>query len=180
MPYLKVKDDTDLFFQCYGEGDPLVFIHGLGASSSMYKPQISYFQESFKVIALDLRGNGNSGVLNCDVESVLDQQAEDIKDLLGFLEISVAIFIGVSYGGVLAQRIAITMPDIVKGLVIVDSFCDTSIDSLQKLLAMAGASQTWILHMPKKWLAKLTKSSYKKWPTACKEMENLILNMRTN
>ena len=33
--------------------------------------------------------------------------------------------------------------------------------------------------MPKKWLAKLTKSSYKRWPIACKEMESIILNMRT-
>lgn len=179
MPYLKVKDDIDIFYECYGEGEPLVFVHGLGASSSMYKPQIEYFQQHFKVILLDLRGNGNSGFLECNVESVLDKQAEDIKELLLFLEISSATFIGVSYGGVLIQKVAIASPDIVKALVIVDSFCDTSIDSLQKLLAMVGANQTWILHMPKKWLAKLTKSSYKRWSIACKEMESIILNMRT-
>ncbi|TWI58026.1 alpha/beta fold hydrolase [Halalkalibacter nanhaiisediminis] len=178
MPYLKVKDGIDIFYECYGEGEPLVFIHGLGASSDMYKPQVEYFQEYFKVILLDLRGNGKSGLLECDVESVLNKQAEDIKGLLKLLEIHLATFIGVSYGGVLIQQVAIKFPEIVKSLIIVDSFCDTSIDSYQKLFAMVGANQTWILHTPKKWLAKLTKSSYKKWPEACKEMENIILNMR--
>lgn len=84
MPYLKVKDGIDIFYECYGEGEPLVFVHGLGASSSMYKPQIEYFQQHFKVILLDLRGNGSSGFLDCKVESVLDNQVEDIKELLLF------------------------------------------------------------------------------------------------
>ncbi|MBE1557077.1 alpha/beta fold hydrolase [Sporosarcina limicola] len=179
MPYLKAKDGIYIHYECYGEGEPLVFIHGLGASSDMYKPQVDYFQEHFKIILIDLRGNGKSGLLECDVESVLNKQAEDIKELLRFLEIRSAIFIGVSYGGVLIQQVAIKFPEIVKSLVIVDSFCDTSIDSYQKLFAMVGAHQTWILHAPKKWLAKLTKSSYKKWPKACREMEGIILNMRT-
>lgn len=178
MPYLKVKDGIDIYYECYGEGEPLVLIQGLGASSAMYKPQIEYFKEKFKVISLDLRGNGNSGVLEYDVENVLDKQADDIIELLHSLEVSSAIFIGVSYGGVLIQKLAITYPEVVKSLVIVDSFCDTTIDSPQKLFAMIGAKQTWILHMPKKWLATLTKFSYKKWCIACKEMESVILNMR--
>lgn len=44
---------------------------------------------------------------------------------------------------------------------------------------MVGAHQTWVLHIPKKWLAKVTKSSYKRWTVARKEMESIILNMRT-
>jgi 3-oxoadipate enol-lactonase len=178
MPYLKVRDDIQIYYETVGEGEPLVFIHGLGASSSMYKPQVEYFKEFYKVILIDLRGNGNSGKLDSNSKSVLDIQTTDVKEVLEFLRIDSAIFVGVSYGGVVIQKIAITYPELVKGLIITDSFCDTSIDSFTKLLAVVGAKQTWILQMPQKWLAKLTKSSYKKWKLASEEMENVMLNMR--
>jgi 3-oxoadipate enol-lactonase len=180
MPYLKVKDGINIYYEYYGNGEPLVLIHGLGASSVMYKQQVEYFQRFFKVVLLDLRGNGKSGKLECLPEKVLDKQIEDIKEVLKSLGIEKSIFIGVSYGGVLIQQLAITYPDIVKALVITDSFCDTTIDSFQKLLAMLGANQTWVFNIPQKWLAKLTKSSYRKWTLASKEMENVILNMRKN
>lgn len=180
MAYLKAKDGIDIFYECYGKGEALVFIHGLGASSSMYKPQVDYFEKFFKVVLIDLRGNGKSGKLDCLPEKVLDKQIEDIKEVLQSLKIDKPIFVGVSYGGVLIQKLAITYPNMVKALVIADSFCDTTIDSFQKRLAMVGAHQTWILNMPSKWLVKLTKSSYKKWIIASKEMENIMLNMRKN
>ncbi|MEH7380993.1 alpha/beta hydrolase [Bacillus sp. JJ1533] len=176
--YFKVKDETEIYYEYDGKGEPLVFIHGLGASSEMYNPQVEYFKKFFKVILIDLRGNGKSGKLDCSVDKVLDKQMEDIKELLQTLEIEQAIFVGVSYGGVLIQKLAITYPDIVKAIVISDSFCDTTIDSLQKRIAMFGANQTWVLQMPKKWLAKLTKASYKNWILASQEMEKVMLNLR--
>jgi 3-oxoadipate enol-lactonase len=54
----------------------------------MYKPQVEYFKESFKVILIDLRGNGSSGKLDCDVHSVLDIQRADINGVLELLNIS--------------------------------------------------------------------------------------------
>lgn len=178
MPYLKTKDGIKIFYESYGKGRPLIFIHGLGASSSMYKPQVEYFKNFFEVILIDLRGNGNSGKLDCHFENVLEMQTNDIKEILNLLKIEAAIFVGVSYGGVLIQKLAITYPETVKALVIVDSFCDTSIDSFQKLLAMIGANQTWVINFPKKWLAQLTKASYKRWALASTEMESVMFNMR--
>ena len=78
-----------------GNGKPLVLIHGLGASSVMYKQQVEYFQRFFKVVLLDLRGNGKSGKLECLPEKVLDKQIEDIKEVLKSLGIEKSIFIGV-------------------------------------------------------------------------------------
>ncbi|GAB6930759.1 alpha/beta hydrolase [Paenibacillus sp. JCM 10914] len=180
MPYLRTADGIKLFYESYGKGKPLVFIHGLGASSSMYHPQVEYFKHYFEVILIDLRGNGQSGKLDCHFDRVLELQTHDIKELLTFLKIESAIFVGVSYGGVLIQKLAITYPETVKALVIVDSFCDTSVDSFQKRLAMIGANQTWVFHFPKQWLAQLTKSSYKRWPLASAEMERVMVNMRTH
>ncbi|MFF5995017.1 alpha/beta hydrolase [Lysinibacillus sp. KU-BSD001] len=179
MPYLKMTDGVEIYYEVYGEGQPLVFIHGLGASCSMYKPQVEYFKPFFKIILIDLRGNGNSGKLETNIQGVLPKQADDIKQLLRYLHIKNALFVGVSYGGVLIQKLAIVHPEVVRGLIIVDSFCDTSINSIQKLFAMVGAYQTWVLHMPKKLIANLTKTSYKQWPLASDEMHHIILNMRT-
>lgn len=180
MPYYSTKHNDEIYYECLGTGEPLVFIHGLGATSEMYKPQVEYFKNEFKVICIDLRGNGKSAELECSVEKVLNTQINDIMQILNHLDIEQATFIGVSYGGVLIQKIAIDYPNIVKKLIISDSFCDTSIDSFTKMLAMLGANQTWILKLPSKWLARLTKSSYKHWELAGNEMQKVILNMRRN
>lgn len=144
----------------------------------MFEPQVEYFQKFFKVVLIDLRGNGKSGKLDCLPEKVLDTQIEDIKEVLQRLQIDQPIFVGVSYGGVLIQKLAITHPDLVKALVISNSFCDTTVDSYLKRLAMIFAKQTWILNMPSKWLAELTKLSYKRWSLASKEMEQVMLKLR--
>lgn len=178
MPFFITSDGIDIYYECIGNGESLVFIHGLGASSEMYKPQVEYFKKEFKVVIIDLRGNGKSGKLKCLPDEVLDTQIKDVIQILNHLEIEQSSFIGVSYGGVLIQKLAITYPDTVKSLIISDSFCDTSTDSIQKAMAMFGAKQTWILRLPNKWLAKLTKSSYKNWPLVGSEMNKIMLNMR--
>ncbi|RLL41096.1 alpha/beta hydrolase [Oceanobacillus piezotolerans] len=178
MPYYITDDGIDIYYECIGNGEPLVFIHGLGASSEMYKPQVEYFKKEFKVVIIDLRGNGKSGKLECLKDEVLDTQIKDVIQILDHLEIEQSSFVGVSYGGVFIQKFAITYPNVVNSLIISDSFCDTSTDSLQKALAMFGAKQTWILRLPNKWLAKLTTSSYKNWPLAGSEMKKVIVNMR--
>lgn len=178
MPYFITNDSIDIYYECIGNGEPLVFIHGLGASSEMYKPQVEYFKKEFRVVTIDLRGNGKSGKLECLKDEVLDTQIKDVIQILNHLEIEQSSFVGVSYGGVLIQKLAITYPNVVNSLIISDSFCDTSTDSIQKALAMFGAKQTWILKLPNKWLVELTKSSYKNWPLAGSEMNKVMMNMR--
>lgn len=180
MPFFISSDGIEIYYECIGNGEPLVFIHGLGASSEMYKPQVEYFKKEFKVVTIDLRGNGKSGKIVCSTDEVIDTQIKDVIQLLNHLAIEQSSFVGVSYGGVLIQKLAIAYPNVVKSLIISDSFCDTSTDSIQKALAMFGAKQTWILRLPNNWLAKLTKSSYKNWPLASSEMNKVMLNMRKN
>jgi hypothetical protein len=47
------------YFEIYGQGDPLVIIHGNGGSISFMKPQIEFFSRKYKVIVMDCRGRGN-------------------------------------------------------------------------------------------------------------------------
>ncbi|KKK39176.1 hypothetical protein WQ57_05250 [Mesobacillus campisalis] len=177
MPKARVNQTT-IHYEVEGEGEPLVFIHGLGASLSMYHPQVEYFKHKNKVITMDLRGNGESGELTAKVSDVLAKQCEDLKTLLDQLEVNSATFVGVSYGGVICQLFTKLYPDTVKKLVIVDSFCTTKPTNLKMLGMMIGAYMVVAYYLPTKFLINSIRSTYAKWPLALEEMEKVVTNMR--
>ena len=51
-----------LFFECAGEGDPVVFLHGFGLDLRMWTPQFEALQSTLRVIRYDLRGFGRSSL----------------------------------------------------------------------------------------------------------------------
>jgi len=50
----------DIFIDDQGEGYPLILVHGFLGSSEMWKPQINFFKDYFRVITPDLPGFGKS------------------------------------------------------------------------------------------------------------------------
>ena len=50
----------DIYIGDEGKGFPLVLVHGFLGSSKMWKPQIEFFKENFRVITPDLPGFGKS------------------------------------------------------------------------------------------------------------------------
>ena len=48
------------YFEVYGQGDPLILIHGNGGNIAYMKPQIEFFARNYKVIVMDCRGRGKS------------------------------------------------------------------------------------------------------------------------
>lgn len=115
--YTKSKDGLKIHYIAVGEGEPLVFVHGLGESYLTWKPQISFFPlEGFRVVALDLRGHGDSEIprkkitmedFAGDVESVLDAE--------GFTE---ANMVGYSMGGLVLLELYRLSPRRFKKLVL--------------------------------------------------------------
>lgn len=59
MSYFKYKN-FNIYYKVYGEGKPLVIIHGDTASSKMFIPELKFYSKNFKVILLDLVGQGKS------------------------------------------------------------------------------------------------------------------------
>ena len=51
---------VNLSYESTGAGDPLLFIHGLGSSTQDWEPQVAYFAPRYHVVAVDLRGHGQS------------------------------------------------------------------------------------------------------------------------
>jgi pimeloyl-ACP methyl ester carboxylesterase len=49
-----------LYYETYGSGEPLLLIHGNGASIASFEAQIDYFRRHYRVIAMDSRDQGKS------------------------------------------------------------------------------------------------------------------------
>ena len=59
MPKLHVRD-IDLYYEVTGQGEPILFIHGLGSSTRDWEPQVSFFFQRYRVVTFDVRGHGRS------------------------------------------------------------------------------------------------------------------------
>jgi pimeloyl-ACP methyl ester carboxylesterase len=108
-----------LYYEIYGEGSPLLLIHGTGQSISAFRFQIPFFNRKYKVIIMDCRGRGRS--TDNDEELTYQLQASDISKLMDALEIPSADIVGWSDGGIIGIIMAINHPDKVKKLVAMGS-----------------------------------------------------------
>ncbi len=108
-------DGVTFYFETYGEGEPLLLIHGNGASIGSLAGQIEGFKGRYKVIAMDSREQGKSG--SSDKPISYEQMADDLAALLDHLNIPSADVIGWSDGGIEGLLLAMRHPAKVKKLV---------------------------------------------------------------
>ncbi|NVM17050.1 MAG: alpha/beta hydrolase [Candidatus Lokiarchaeota archaeon] len=106
-----------LSYRIYGNGFPVIFIHGYGAKKEMWKPQIAEVSKRFKAVTFDLRGTGESDRPN--IPYTMKMLAEDINGLTDFLRIEKAHIIGRSFGGMIAQNFTLIFPQKVEKLVLI-------------------------------------------------------------
>lgn len=106
--YKKVNG-INLYYEMYGTGKPLIFLHGSGGSIRSSAAKIEYFKKYFKVIAIDSRGHGKS-IDTTTQQLTYVQMANDIKVLLDSLHIDSAFVQGQSDGGILGLLLAIHFP----------------------------------------------------------------------
>lgn len=105
----KKINGINLYYEIYGTGKPLIFLHGNGGSIRTSGPRIEYFKKYFKVIAIDSRGHGKSIDTTTKLLTYI-QMANDIKVLLDSLNIDSAFVSGQSDGGILGLLLAINSP----------------------------------------------------------------------
>ena len=103
-----------------GRGDPLVLIHGLGASTFSWRENIDELSRDFRVIAVDLLGFGYSQRL-ADADYSLTAHARRVAALMDALGIESASVAGHSLGGAVAMHLAEDYPQRVRGLILVDA-----------------------------------------------------------
>lgn len=100
-------------------GSPFVFVHGWCCNRSFFEPQATHFGASHRVIAVDLRGHGQSDAA-ADGDYSVEAFAGDIAALLGSLGLGPAVVVGHSLGGVITTALAASHPDLVAAAVLVD------------------------------------------------------------
>jgi len=112
--YREVKG-IKIYYEIYGEGKPLLLLHGNDGSIYSMRMQIPYFAKHYQVIAIDSRSQGKT-IDNRDSLSY-DQIAADINGLLDQLKIDSTYIIGQSDGAIAGLIMAIRYPAKVKMLV---------------------------------------------------------------
>ena len=137
-----------MYYEIYGQGEPLLIIHGNGGSISNFGNQIPYFSKKYQVILADSRAHGKS-IDNNDSLSY-KMMTDDLNALLDHLHKDSCYVIGWSDGGIEGLLLSINFPKKVKKLAItganlipdanlaVDPWIDQdlkhNIDSLEKLI----------------------------------------------
>ncbi len=94
----------DIFIRDEGEGFPLVLVHGFLGSSVMWKPQIDFFKDNFRVITPDLPGYGKSN--KAKSHNSIKSISNLLLDCLREKKIDKFHLLGHSMGGMIVQDMA--------------------------------------------------------------------------
>jgi pimeloyl-ACP methyl ester carboxylesterase len=112
------RDGARLFYRAEGSGDPtMVFVHGGGVDHSTWDEHLAHFAPRHRVVAVDLRGHGQSDAAPAYPAEVF---RDDLAAVIDELKLAPAVIVGASRGGGIANRVAVDYPDRVKALVFVD------------------------------------------------------------
>jgi pimeloyl-ACP methyl ester carboxylesterase len=101
--FLTVGRDK-LFYQDVGQGAPIVLIPGLGTTHHYFKPLTDALQQTYRVLAVDLRGVGQSESSTHDYS--MEDWADDVAQVMEHAGVNSAHIIGSSLGGCVAQVFA--------------------------------------------------------------------------
>lgn len=107
----------DLFHHVYGDGTPLVVLHGLFGSSDNWHSLAQRFGSFYRVYCIDLRNHGRSP---WDDVHTYESMAEDLYSFFNRHGIQKAHLIGHSMGGKVAMHFAQTHPELLEKMVVAD------------------------------------------------------------
>ena len=108
-------NNIDLYYETYGNGEPLILLHGNSESIGAFKNQIPELSKYFKVIAIDTRGQGKTS--EDGKKFSYDLFADDLKLFLDYLNLDSVNILGWSDGGNTGLITALKYPKKVKKLI---------------------------------------------------------------
>ncbi|TPG72779.1 alpha/beta fold hydrolase [Pseudomonas arsenicoxydans] len=120
MPFATI-DGQPLYYLDQGTGPAVLLAGSYLWDQAMWAPQIAALSPHYRVIALDLWGHGESGPLPAGTQS-LDDIARQALALLDHLDIDRVTLVGLSVGGMWGARLALSAPQRINGLVLMDTY----------------------------------------------------------
>jgi 3-oxoadipate enol-lactonase len=116
LPWHHRPDGCRLYYEIHGAGEPLVLLEGLGGDIPGWRRNIPTLSAELLVVAYDFRGNGRSD--KPDRPMTIQTFVDDTIGLIDHLELDAAHFYGQSFGGMVAQEVALSHPNRLRSLVL--------------------------------------------------------------
>lgn len=101
-------DEGTLYYEITGEGEPLIFVHGHSLDCRMWREQVAYFSDRYRVVTYDARGYGRSSKQREDLRFT---HCDDLVALMDALGIERAHVVGLSMGGFIAGDLVAMYPE---------------------------------------------------------------------
>ncbi len=120
MPIATANGQAIYYEDTGGSGPPVIFSHGLFMDHDMFAPQVAALKDRYRCITWDERGHAGTGSDTLDPFTYYDS-ADDLAALLAHLGVKRAVLAGMSQGGFLSLRCALTHPGIVRALILIDT-----------------------------------------------------------
>jgi pimeloyl-ACP methyl ester carboxylesterase len=169
----------NLYYEIFGEGKPLVLLHGGFTTIEMFMPILPALAAGRQVIGVDLQAHGRTGPLGRPM--TFEAMATDIAELIRYLGHDKANIMGYSLGGNTALRTAIDHPDVVDHLVVVSSvyafsgWQDYNQQGMKGMAANPAAAADGMKQTPLYPLyAQVAKDPETTWPKAVAEIVSLV------
>lgn len=120
MPHARVTG-ADLYYEEHGAGQPVLCIHGTGSAGYAWTAAAEKLAALGRVIVYDRRGFTRSSRQDLPEVTAVREHTDDARALLEELDATPAVVIGRSYGGSVALDLALTYPEAVRALVLLEA-----------------------------------------------------------
>lgn len=151
MPHAEINGQKIYFEDTGGDGPAVVLAHGFLMDHEMFAPQVAALSDNYRVITWDERG---FGLTEFDGQPFTYwDSASDCIGLLDHLGLDRAVVGGMSQGGFLSLRVALTAPDRVRALILLDS--QAGVDDDEAKAANDAMNHIWLTQGPTDDLAEI-------------------------
>ena len=146
------------YYEVYGNGAPLLLIHGNSTPTRGWAPQIEYFSKKYKVYSIDCRGRGKSELGKDSLTYI--QQAKDMAAFIKEMKLDSLCIVGKSDGGIIAILLGIYYPEKIKKMVAFGANMEPDSNALypntvkechdervkaDKMLAKGDTTKNWLI-----------------------------------
>jgi pimeloyl-ACP methyl ester carboxylesterase len=142
LPERVVVDGVEIAFGVSGTpGYDLVLLHGSGGFHQWWHAAAPALEADWRVIAIDLSGHGDSGEQAARADYRPDRWAREVIAVLEATRAQRVVFAAHSMGGRVAMVVAAERPDLVAGIVLVDTNLGTTEEDAENQIAYPGGER---------------------------------------